>query len=906
MKRIISNVMLVAAAATAFFSCQKQEVIAPETSQEVNGLVFASEKPAFDDETKTEWTGETIQWSKGDKIRVAYTCDGVWQNAEGTATASEEDGYKTAKFYPSVELEKVSETAQFNVPGKFAGDAEGEYEFYAVYPSSVVGSSDMKNAPSFNVILPSVQTPLADSFDPESDVMVAQSDVYEGMPEEAISLKWNRKVAHANITLKAINGISDDEQVLSVKITAQETANMVGIQKYDLVNDAFVKHDDNMSANVIEINGANLSVENGNVVFWASFLPCTWESFTVELNTDKATYTRTVETCNLEFKQNARNTLAIKMQDAEVVARVEEITATLTFNSTSKRTEFTTSKQVWEENGITLTNNKASSTNNVADYSNPARFYQNSSIVVSAPGNITKIVFDCNSSSYATVLKNSIGSTATASSDKVTVSFASVVQNFTVAKLTGQVRMDAVTVTYQTAGGSGETPDVAPELNVTETALQIDYVESSEVVSVSTKNLYDIEANAFADAECTSDCDWLAAEWTPEGISYTVTENTSNELRKGYIQITGLDLENNEYSEVITVSQATSFVAKLTIAEFLVKEVHPYMWYQLTGEMSNIIDTTFGNFDLEDETGKVYVYGLTATKNTANDKSFDSLGLRNGDELTLKGTRSVYGSNAQVGGPAYYVNHVAAPYIDVKPSTTITVDAEATEATFTVESNIGWDIECEDANDYSVEDGTVTINFSANESEDEMVYEVKITSDELDDVVVTIKQAAASQGDKEPDPITIIIDGSTLTSTATTADSNHTFGGVTFTMSKGAKYQKSSKATNAFSTNAAILIGKSGAYIYNKTAIPGRITKFEIYSNEGASAKVSVGVNFSSTEITKYSASASNTYTATLSTTNKVYDCSDNLPSDAKYFWYQVTNSNNSQVQFRITYIPEN
>ena len=898
--------MLVAAAATAFFSCQKQEVVAPENEQ-VSCLTFTSEKPAFADETKTEWTGETIQWSKGDKIRIAYTCDDVWQNADGTATASEDEGCKTAKFYPSTELAEASNVAQFDVPGKFVGNADGEYVFYGIYPSSVVGSSDMKNAPSFNIILPSVQTPLADSFDPESDVMVAQSASYIGMPEEAISMRWERQVAHAYITLKEINSISDDEQVLSVKITAQDAANMVGMQKYNMATGEFVQHEDNAAANVLEINGANLSVENGNIVFWASFLPCTWASFTVEVNTDKATYTREVESCSLEFKQNARNTLAIKMDKCDVEARVAEVTATLTFDSTSKRTEYSTSKQVWVESGITLTNNKASSTNNVADYAKPARFYANSSIVLEAPGNITSIIFDCNESSHATVLKNSIGSTATASSDKVTVSLASAVEVFTISKLTAQVRMDAVTVTYQTAGGSSENPDTTPELNVTETALQIDYVEASAHVSVSTKNLYDIEANAFADADCTTDCEWLAAEWTPEGISYAVSENETDELRVGYIQIVAFDSEGNEYSEVISISQATSYIAELTIEEFLEKDVNPYMWYQLTGVMSNIVEgNAFGNFNITDETGTVYVYGLTATKKSSNDQSFNSLGLRNGDELTLIGTRSVYGSNAQVGGPAYYVDHVAAPYIDVKPSTTITVDAEATEATFTVESNIEWDIECEDANDYSVEDGTVTINFSANESEDEMVYEVKITSDELDDVVVTIKQAAASQGDKEPDPITIIIDGSTLTFIATTADSNHTFGGVTFTMSKGAKYQKSSKATNAFSTNAAILIGKSGAYIYNKTAIPGRITKFEIYSNEGASAKVSVGVNFSSTEITKYSASASNTYTATLSTTNKVYDCSDKLPSDAKYFWYQVTNSNNSQVQFRITYIPEN
>ena len=738
--------MLVAAAATAFFSCQKQEVIVPETEQ-VSCLTFTSEKPAFADETKTEWTGETIQWSEGDKIRIAYTCDDVWQNAGGTATALEEDGYKTAKFYASTELDEASDVAQFDVPGKFVGNAEGEYVFYGIYPSSVVGSSDMKNAPSFNVILPSVQTPLADSFDPESDVMVAQSDIYMGMPEESISLKWNRKVAHALITLKDVNGISADEQVISVKITAQETANMVGIQKYDLVNDEFVKHGDNMSANVIEINGANLSVENGNVVFWASFLPCTWESFTVELNTDKATYTRTVEACNLEFKQNARNTLAIKMQDAEVAERVEEVIATLTFDDKTKRAEFSNSKQVWTENDVTVTNDKANSTSNVADYAKPARFYKGSSVEVKTLGSITKIVFDCNSASYATALQTSIGTVTgtvvSVSSDKVTVTFSSPLADFKVAKLSDQVRMDAVTVTYQTAGGSSETPDVTPELNVTETALQIDYVESSEVVSVSTKNLYDIEANAFANAECTSDCDWLAAEWTPEGIIYTVTENTTNALREGYIQITGLDLENDEYSKVITVSQATSFVEELTIEEFLAKETHPYMWYQLTGVMSNIKDTTFGNFDLEAETYKVYVYGLTATKKTANDKSFDSLDLRNGDELTLIGTRAVYNSQAQVGGPAYYVDHVPAPYIDVTP-TTINVNHDDTEARFTVDSNVEWEVISEDVNDWDIaDDGTVTVYFSENKSEEEVQYDVTIQS-ELGKVVVKIVQAGDS------------------------------------------------------------------------------------------------------------------------------------------------------------------
>ena len=125
----------------------------------------------------------------------------------------------------------------------------------------------------------------------------------------------------------------------------------------------------------------------------------------------------------------------------------QEVTATLTFDNTSKRTSFSGTEQIWEENGITFSNKKASSTNAVADYVKPARLYQGSSIEVSVEGAIQSIVFDCNSTSYATALKNSIGDAATASSDKVTVKLDGE-NSFSVAKLTAQVRMDALTVTY--------------------------------------------------------------------------------------------------------------------------------------------------------------------------------------------------------------------------------------------------------------------------------------------------------------------------------------------------------------------------------------------------------------------------------------------------------------------------
>ena len=129
----------------------------------------------------------------------------------------------------------------------------------------------------------------------------------------------------------------------------------------------------------------------------------------------------------------------------------EEVEETITFDDKAKRIEFSTSKQVWKEGDITVTNEKSKSTNNVADYSKPARFYKSSKLVVSVPGDINQIEFDCNSSSYATALKSSIkaGGTVTVVSDKVTVVLDTPATSFEIPELSGgQVRMDGLSVTY--------------------------------------------------------------------------------------------------------------------------------------------------------------------------------------------------------------------------------------------------------------------------------------------------------------------------------------------------------------------------------------------------------------------------------------------------------------------------
>ena len=332
MKRIVSIIMLFATA-VALGSCQKQEMNAPEMVK-VEGLNFSAEKPEFDDAPKTEWTGSEIHWSKGDVIRVGYTCDGVWQNAAGNATAEEEDGKKTAKLYASKELNEASAVAKFSVPrdkypdndsyNGFSGTASGIYEFYAVYPSGAVSNADFKHAPSVSVKIPAEQTPLADSFDSSADLMVAKSvDTFEGLPEESISLNWTRLVAHGHLTLKNLQ-IEEGEVLMKITLTADEEADMVGHHSVNLSTHEVTKASANKTANSLTVKANNLTVaEGGNVTFWTSFLPCTWKSLTVVAETDKATYTRSIDLTGNEktFAQNARNTLGINMTSAEKVLK---------------------------------------------------------------------------------------------------------------------------------------------------------------------------------------------------------------------------------------------------------------------------------------------------------------------------------------------------------------------------------------------------------------------------------------------------------------------------------------------------------------------------------------------------------------------------------------------------------
>ena len=308
--------LLLPVALVVVAACQKTKMDDPEAStpqEEESVIVFVSERPQTDDATRTHWDGTTILWDQDDFIRMGYTVNGKWQNANGDASASD------AKLYGSqgVTLSEEGAVASFTTNVNFTGTTQGEHVFYAVFPGSATGST-MAAAPVATVTLPSVQVPLADSFDRLADLMLGHSiDEYTERPETPVRLVWDRVVAHGQITLKSLPGVASGEKVSTITLTAQSDANLVGEQNMNIVTGEYSATSKNTEANKLVIQGDNLSIDaNGNVTFWMSILPVSLTSLTVEVATNKAVYTRTITGFTREFIANRRNILSINMANA--------------------------------------------------------------------------------------------------------------------------------------------------------------------------------------------------------------------------------------------------------------------------------------------------------------------------------------------------------------------------------------------------------------------------------------------------------------------------------------------------------------------------------------------------------------------------------------------------------------
>lgn len=116
------------------------------------------------------------------------------------------------------------------------------------------------------------------------------------------------------------------------------------------------------------------------------------------------------------------------------------------------------------------------------------------------------------------------------------------------------------------------------------------------------------------------------------------------------ITVVGPKTSFNKEPQMKNVSvESFKTVKDLTIKDFVAKADDKETYYRISGKVSGIKDgDVYGNFDLTDATGKVYVYGLVAGYG-GEKKKFQELGIKDGDEITIVGVSTSFNGKKQVG-----------------------------------------------------------------------------------------------------------------------------------------------------------------------------------------------------------------------------------------------------------------
>ena len=130
---------------------------------------------------------------------------------------------------------------------------------------------------------------------------------------------------------------------------------------------------------------------------------------------------------------------------------------------------------------------------------------------------------------------------------------------------------------------------------------------------------------------------------------------------KGTAQLVSGALESVDY--VVTVCQS--------ISEFLAKPEDKNVYYMVTGTVKSLLDSKgqendYGNMTIEDENEEVYVYGCYPGWGAKKVGDVDyrkglvkSLGIKEGDEITIIGVRASYNGMDQLSNGIYF-SHKAA------------------------------------------------------------------------------------------------------------------------------------------------------------------------------------------------------------------------------------------------------
>ena len=702
--------MAIAVAAMSFTACSNDLTEDVTPSQEFTVQINAVENLSRTHFGALNENKYPTLWDETDRIAASLAND---NNRASDAATYISDDSKTASF--KVELNTANATAPYVV--------------YAVSPSSAVKSGVHVTNKYWNLEIPSSQTPTDTSCDPKAQIVVGQSESSGTLPS-SVNIEFSHVTAYAKINFTNVVDLGT-ATVNSVTITADQ--NIAGRFYYYVAGANVGTTEANSPTKSITIDTSELTNKLTNV--WVALAPTAVSELTFTINTDKGSITKEVTDLSMEFRSGVVATFNVDMDGIELAGPDEPEGETIEFVFADEGLSNDTSYTTFTKDGINVIFGAGTNTQNDPKYytnGEAMRMYRQNTLTISG-ATITNISMTL-SQDYDNLglVEGQSGSLAyyskvyTWSGNDTSIEF----YNKSTTASNNQVRIQKIAITYTPAD------DSAPFIGLEKTSLDVDAAATSEELAVTLKNINESDVNI------TCDVDWVKATLANGVLTLNIEENTTTEVRNASITLSA-----NGATATVTVEQKGKPVEAqlITVAEFFAMEESEEVEYILSGTITAVTNTTYGNFDLTDDTGTVLIYGLCSPEGAQ--KYWATSGAKIGDDIVVKTIRTSFnntpqGKNAKFvelvspGTRAFYtVDPMAVDFASAGGSRNVNVTTYNTNATVSATSD-------NDVFTVSVSGKVVTISAAANELEEEIEGVVTINVGNLAPTEVKVTLAA--------------------------------------------------------------------------------------------------------------------------------------------------------------------
>ena len=317
MKNIFKSLMLVAVAAMAFTSCNKENFNDNLVQDNSVTMTFVADAP--ESRTSVSIDGETAKfsWSAGDKVGFYYVdVEGTGKKKKGSNEATISGS--TATF--SASFDKLEGATAYNVG--------------AFYPSdSWVGHSETAPFNNVKVKIASGQNLTERTFDPKADLMMSKPFMGIALnSDNTKTLQFSRIAAIGKMNLK-LDGMENGEVIESVKFGFAEGTHFNGPVSIDLENSSYTLGTTDTS-NAVTLTGELVANEDRTAIFFTCFPGEYSGEYTIEVKTDKATYTKKETISNalvftagnvLNFNATVGNREEEKVEAGQVVDELNRV-----------------------------------------------------------------------------------------------------------------------------------------------------------------------------------------------------------------------------------------------------------------------------------------------------------------------------------------------------------------------------------------------------------------------------------------------------------------------------------------------------------------------------------------------------------------------------------------------------